>query len=38
MEHRVLASLVEEFRKWNWEWDYNGYLLELTARLLETGG
>jgi hypothetical protein len=37
MEQDALGPLVEEFRKWNWEWDYNGYLLELTARLRKLG-
>jgi uncharacterized protein YdeI (YjbR/CyaY-like superfamily) len=25
--------LVAEFRKWNWEWSYNDYLLELSSGL-----
>jgi hypothetical protein len=29
----ALAPLVAEFRKWNWEWNYGDYLLELTALL-----
>jgi hypothetical protein len=33
MEKEAFASLVAEFRKWNWEWGYNDYLLDLTARL-----
>jgi hypothetical protein len=33
MNADALAPLVEEFRKWNWEWSYDRYLLDLTARL-----
>jgi hypothetical protein len=33
VEREALAPLVAEFRKWNWEWDYGDYLLELTACL-----
>jgi hypothetical protein len=29
--------LVAEFRKWNWEWNYDEHLLELTSRLQEKG-
>jgi hypothetical protein len=35
LEHRAHAPLVAEFRKWNWEWGYNDYLLELTESLQE---
>jgi hypothetical protein len=35
IEKEAFAPLVAEFRKWNWEWDYNDYLLDLTARLQE---
>lgn len=35
IEQAAYAPLVEEFRKWNWEEEYNDYLLELTARLRE---
>jgi len=37
MENEAFAPLVAEFRRWNWEWGYNDYLLELTERLLEAG-
>jgi hypothetical protein len=37
MEREAFAPLVAEFRKWNWEWDYNNYLLNLTARLQVAG-
>jgi hypothetical protein len=33
----AFAPLVDEFRKWNWEWDYDRYLLDLVARLQDTG-
>jgi len=33
LEQKAFAPLVTEFRKWNWEWDYGDYLLDLTARL-----
>jgi hypothetical protein len=33
IEKEAFAPLVAEFRKWNWEWGYDNYLLELTARL-----
>jgi hypothetical protein len=26
VENQALAPLVEEFRKWNWEWGYGDYL------------
>ena len=35
IEHGALAPLVEEYRKWNWEWGYNDQLLVLTRRLQE---
>lgn len=31
----ALAPLVADVRKWNWEWSYSEYLLELTSRLRE---
>ena len=31
----AFAALVAELRKWNWEWGYNDYLLELTRCLQE---
>jgi hypothetical protein len=37
MEREAFAPLVAEFRKWNWEWDYNNYLLNLTACLQVAG-
>ena len=37
MEQGALAPLVAEFRKWNWEWGYNDYLLELSDRLQRDG-
>jgi hypothetical protein len=37
LEKEASAPLVAEFRKWNWEWGYNNYLLDLTARLQDTG-
>jgi hypothetical protein len=33
MAKNAFAPLVVEFRNWNWEWGYNDYLLELTAKL-----
>lgn len=33
IEEAAFAPLVTEFRKWNWEWGYNDYLLELTECL-----
>jgi hypothetical protein len=37
IEKEAFTPLVAEFRKWNWEWGYNNYLLDLTARLQDTG-
>src|SRR5215467_796717 len=37
IEKEVFAPLVAEFRTWNWEWGYNNYLLDLTARLQDAG-
>jgi len=37
MEQGALAPLVAELRKWNWEWGYSEYLLELTDRLQGDG-
>ena len=37
MEKAAFAPLVVEFRTWNWEWDYNDYLLDLTAHLRDAG-
>ena len=37
IEENALAPLVAVFRNWNWEWSYDDYLLELTARLQEAG-
>jgi len=36
VDEGAFAPLVAELRKWNWEWSYSDYLLELTARLQET--
>jgi len=36
MDEEAFVPLVADFRKWNWEWSYNDYLLKLTARLQET--
>lgn len=36
MDEEALVPLIAEFRKWNWEWGYNDFLLTLTARLAET--
>ncbi len=33
----ALTPLVAEFRKWNWEWNYGDYLLDLTALLRQSG-
>ena len=33
IEKDALAPLVAELRKWNWEWGYSDYLLELTECL-----
>jgi hypothetical protein len=33
IEHEAFPPLVAELRKWNWEWGYNDYLLELSSRL-----
>jgi hypothetical protein len=33
MDKEAFAPLVAEFRTWNWEWNYDDYLLELTAAL-----
>lgn len=37
IDEGAFAPLVAEFRKWNWEWDYDEHLLELTARLQQKG-
>jgi hypothetical protein len=37
MEKEAFAPLVAEFRTWNWEWGYDNYLLDLTARLQDAG-
>ncbi|HET7143329.1 MAG TPA: hypothetical protein VFI68_04835 [Anaerolineales bacterium] len=36
MDEEAFVPLVTDFRKWNWEWSYNDYLLTLTARLQKT--
>jgi|LakMenEpi03Aug12_release.lakeMendotaPanAssembly.Ray.scaffolds.fasta_scaffold685831_1 hypothetical protein len=33
LEKNELSSLAKEFRKWNWEHQYNDYLTELTEAL-----
>jgi len=33
LAQEAFAPLVDEFRKWNWEWDYDRYLLDLVAGL-----
>jgi hypothetical protein len=33
IEKEAFAALVDEFRKWNCEWGYSAYLLELTNAL-----
>ena len=33
LENEAFTPLVAEFRKWNWEWSYNDYLLELSSGL-----
>jgi hypothetical protein len=35
IDEGAFAPLVAEFRKWNWKWNYDEDLLELTARLQE---
>jgi len=37
MAKEAFAPLVAEFRRWNWEWGYNDYLLELSDRLQAAG-
>lgn len=37
MEQEAFAPLVAEFRKWNWEWGFNDFLLTLSARLQAAG-
>ena len=36
IENDAFEPLVAEFRKWNWEWNYDDYLMELSARLQES--
>jgi len=33
IENEAFTPLVAEFRTWNWEWNYDDYLLELSSRL-----
>jgi hypothetical protein len=33
IEKEAFAPLVVEFRRWNWEWAYGDYLIELTDHL-----
>jgi hypothetical protein len=37
IERDAFAPLVSELRKWNWEWSYSDYLLELTDCLRRAG-
>jgi hypothetical protein len=37
IDNKAFAPLVAEFRKWNWEWNYDKYLWELTAGLQAAG-
>jgi len=37
LEKDAFEPLVAEFRKWNWEWNYDDYLMTLSTRLQETG-
>lgn len=37
MEKEAFVPLVAELRKWNWEWNYGAYLLDLTAALQQNG-
>ena len=34
LDHQAFEPLVTHFRSWNWEADYNDYLLELTTTLM----
>ena len=36
MNEEAFVPLVVDFRKWNWEWSYNDFLLALTAQLQKT--
>jgi hypothetical protein len=36
IEKQAFAPLVTEFRTWNWEWNYDDYLFELTSGLQQT--
>ena len=33
VDHEAFAPLVGELRKWNWEWGYSDFLLELSSGL-----
>ena len=37
MDEEAFAPLVAEFRTWNWEWQYDDYLFELTSGLQRRG-
>jgi hypothetical protein len=37
MEKEAFAPLVAEFRTWNWEWNYDQYLVDLSVRLKDAG-
>ena len=36
MEREAFGPLVAEFRKWNWEWNYDDHLVTLTSSLRQT--
>jgi hypothetical protein len=36
MEKEAFGPLVAEFRKWNWEWNYDDHLLTLSSALQQT--
>lgn len=33
IDKEAFAPLVAEFRNWNWEWNYDDHLMDLTSRL-----
>lgn len=37
IDRKAFAPLVAEFRTWNWEWNYDSFLWELTAGLQQAG-
>jgi len=36
IDHGILNPLVDHFRRWNWEFGDNDYLLQLTDQLVQT--